>query len=135
MELAAYGASVLLAAILVFAAVGKLADRQETAVGFGRLGLPAAAPMAVAVPVAELTTALALLLVPVLGGVLAIIVLGSFTGFLADRVNKGVTEPCRCLGGTSTRPVSWDDVLRNGAFLAVALIVVLFGPTTAPFLL
>ncbi|OWY62821.1 hypothetical protein B7486_56375 [cyanobacterium TDX16] len=134
MELAAYGASLLLAAVFVAAAVGKLADRQETAVGFGRLGLPASSAMATVVPVAELTTALALALVPVAGGVLAIVVLGSFTGFLADRVNKGVAEPCRCLGGTSTRPVSWEDVLRNGAFLAVALIVVLFGPTTAPFL-
>jgi len=86
------------------------------------------------VPVAELTTALALALVPVAGGVLAIVVLGSFTGFLADRVQRGVAEPCRCLGGTSTRPVSWEDVVRNGAFLTLALVVVLFAPPVAPFL-
>lgn len=134
MEVAAYGAALLLAAVFVVAGVGKLADRQETSVGFGRLGLPAAAAMATVVPVAELTTALALALVPVAGGVLALVVLGSFTGFLADRVHRGVAEPCRCLGGASTRPVSWDDVVRNGAFLALALVVVLFGPPLAPFL-
>ena len=132
MELAAYGAGLLLAAVFVVAGVGKLADRGETAVGFGRLGLPAASVMATVVPVAELTAALALVVVPVAGGVLALVVLGSFTGFLADRVQRGVTEPCRCLGGTSTRAVSWDDVVRNGAFLALAVVVVLFGPTVCP---
>ena len=134
MVLAAYAAALLLAAVFVVAAFGKLAARRQTAAGFARLGLPASGAMATAVPVLELTTALALVLVPVAGGVLAIVVLGAFTGFLVDRVKRGVAEPCRCLGSPSNRPVSWEDVARNGAFLAVALVVVLFAPGMAPFL-
>jgi len=129
-EPGAYLAGVLLAAVLVVAAVAKLADRKGTAAGFERLGLGGSPALAVAVPVAELTTAAALVLVPVVGGVLAIVLLGSFTAFLADRVRRGVDAPCRCLGGASDSPVGWPDVLRNTAFLALALIVVLFAPAT-----
>jgi uncharacterized membrane protein YphA (DoxX/SURF4 family) len=133
-EIAAYAAGLLLAVALAVAGVAKLRDRSQTEVAFTQLGLPWAGPLSVLVPVAELLTALALLLVPVAGGVLALVVLGSFTAFLADRVHRGVVAPCRCFGAASDAPVSWDDIMRNGAFLAVALVVVLFAPTVAPFL-
>lgn len=134
MELAAYVTGLVLAGFFALAGVAKLGDRAKTAAGFAQLGVPVPATAAVVVPGAELVSALALVLVPVAGGVLGLVVLGAFTTFLADRLHRGVVAPCGCFGGSHDDPLAWTDVLRNGAFCALALVVVLVGPTTAPFL-
>lgn len=117
-------AAVVLALVLVFAAGSKARDRVGTQRSFTALGVPAPRVAAVVVPLIELATAVALLLRPAVGAVVALVVLAFFTTFLAGRLRAGVTAPCRCFGGTGTRPLSVVELVRNGelALLAIAAL-------------
>lgn len=114
-------AALALAAILVVAAVAKLRDRPATSRDFASLGLPSPGFWAVAVPAAELATALLLVLLPGWGGVLAFALLAAFTANLALVLRSGRVASCACFGGASTEPVSSRHLVRNGVLLLAAL--------------
>lgn len=115
-------AAVVLAAVFGYAAVAKLRNRAATVTDFASLGLPRAELWAVAVPVAELVTAAALLIVPGWGGVLAFALLAAFTANLALVIRSGRIASCACFGGASTEPVSNRHLIRNGVLLVLALV-------------
>ena len=51
--------------------------------------------------------------------------LAAFTTLLVGRLRAGRTEGCGCVGAWSTRSLSWSDVVRNLALIAVGCIAVL----------
>jgi len=125
----AWVAPVALAVAFAAAGGAKLADRPATVEGFRALGVPAPALLAVAIPVAEVLAAVLLVAAPAVGAAVAVVLLVAFTGLLAVRVAQGSTAACRCFGGVRVRPVSWRDLARNTALLALAVVVLVASPT------
>ncbi|MGH1490366.1 MAG: DoxX family protein [Acidimicrobiales bacterium] len=122
MSIAAAVGALILAATLVIAAVAKLRDRAGTEADFESLGLPNPRFWAGAVPIAELATAAALIVVPGWGGVAAFGLLAAFTANLVMVIRSGRVASCACFGGSSTEPVSSKHLVRNAALLVLALL-------------
>jgi uncharacterized membrane protein YphA (DoxX/SURF4 family) len=123
--LASRVAALVLALVFLVAGLAKLRSPIDTRRALGALGLPRPDVLGVAVPVVELATALLLVLDPVTGGASAVALLAAFTTLLVGRLRAGHTEGCGCFGAWSTRPLSWADVVRNLALIAVGCIAVL----------
>jgi uncharacterized membrane protein YphA (DoxX/SURF4 family) len=104
---------VLLAAVFVRAGAAKLARPAATATSFAALGVPAAGPVARAVPATELLVAAVLLAAPRAGAIGSLALLVPFTAVLARAVARGTRTPCNCFGGARADPISWADVIRN----------------------
>ncbi len=117
-------AAASLALVFAWAAVAKLRSPGQTAEGFAALHLPRPDALAWAVPGIELATAVALLVRPVWGALVAFALLTGFTVFLADVVRRGVPVSCHCFGAGGDRPVDRRSLYRNGALLAIALCVI-----------
>ena len=117
----ALAAALALAAVLAWAGVAKLRRPGATADDFAELGLPGAGLLSIAVPVAELVTAILLVLVPGWGGVVAFGLLAVFTANLAMVVRSGRLVSCACFGGSSRDPVSSRHLVRNLVLLAMAM--------------
>jgi uncharacterized membrane protein YphA (DoxX/SURF4 family) len=118
-------AAVVLAGLLVWAAVAKLADRPATEAGFRAMGLLGADRLAVAVPVTELLIAAALLAAPRIGGVTALVALATLTVVLVAVMRSGRGVPCPCFGAARARPIGRRDIVRNAALMALAVLVIL----------
>lgn len=113
-------AALVVAGALAAAGVVKLVDRQRTAAGFERLGLPRPVAWSWAVPIVELAVALTLVTFPGWGGVVAFALLSGFTVYLAGLVRSGRAVPCACFGSAGDRAVSSVDLVRNGLLLGAA---------------
>jgi uncharacterized membrane protein YphA (DoxX/SURF4 family) len=113
--------AVVLAAVFVWAAAAKFARPAVTAAGFRTLGLPVPGGLAWAVPAAEVVTAVLLVAVPPVGGVVALVLLGAFSAVIARALRLGLTTPCGCFGATSAKPVSRADLVRNLLLACLAL--------------
>jgi uncharacterized membrane protein YphA (DoxX/SURF4 family) len=129
---AGYATAVLLAALFAWAGVAKLRDPQATETTFAALGLPAAATLAAAVPVAELVLAVLLLVSPRAGAVLAIGAMLAFTIVLVRAMRAGVEVGCGCFGSANREPVGAVALLRNGLMTAAAVLVALVAARRAP---
>jgi hypothetical protein len=90
------------------------------------MNLPAASFLATAVPLAELGVAVALVVRPRVGGILAIAMLAAFTLILRRAIAKGSHASCACFGSASTDPITWVELARNAmlSMLAIAAIAV-----------
>ncbi len=124
-----YACACALALLLVLAAVPKALHPADTSTGFAALGVPAAAVLARVVPGVEVAVAWALIVWPRVGGVAALILLVTFSLFLARAVRRGVRAPCNCFGQTTGDPISAVDLLRNAVLAALAAAALL---TNAP---
>ncbi len=125
----AYPAAVVLATVFFFAGASKLMDPRATGASLRALAVPAAAMTARMLPLVELTVAVALLVVPVVGGVLALGALSAFSAVLAARIRGGSTAPCGCFGSTAQEPASSVELLRNGLLAALAVTALFaYGP-------
>jgi len=116
-----YLAALVLAAVLVLAAAGKLARPAATAAAFRTLRVPRPGAAARVVPVAELAVAVLLIAAPRAGGVAAFVLLGVFSALLVRVLRAGIRAPCRCFGGVREAPVSAPDVFRNALLAGLAL--------------
>jgi hypothetical protein len=116
-----YACAGALAVVLAVAAVAKVRDLGATAASFARLGLPRPATMARVVPAVEGGTAVVLLLTPVLGGLVALVLLSFFTTFLVTRLLAGVRAPCSCFGSSRRDPLSAANLVGNGFLVLLAL--------------
>lgn len=121
----AYPSAVVLAAVFLYACASKLMDPRAPGETLRALAVPAPAVTARMLPLIELALGLALLFLPVVGGVLALAALIAFSAVLAARIHGGSTAPCGCFGATSQEPVSSVDVLRN-ALLAILAVTAMF---------
>lgn len=120
----------VLAGVFALAAVSKLAERPTTTRSFEDLGLRWPAPLAMIVPLAELLTAVVLVLWPAVGAAAALAMLCAFTVILVRVIRGGVPLGCACFGAWSARGntgVGWASVARNAVLAAMATFVVVAG--------
>jgi hypothetical protein len=122
----ALAARLVVAAAFLVAAVQKLRARAGLTTELAGFGVPGTlvAPAAVALPVAELVTAIALVAfagspVPAFVG---IGLLALFTGAVLANLAQGRRPPCPCFGAASAEPLSARTVVRNGWLLALAVL-------------
>ena len=127
----ALAARLVLAAIFLIAGLAKLADRQGSRTALEGFGVRArlARPVGIALPVAELVTAVALV-VPATawsGAVAAAALVGLFIAGIAVSLARGVEPDCHCFGQLHSEPVGWRTLARNLALLALAVVVIAEG--------
>jgi peroxiredoxin len=117
----------VLAAVFGVAGVAKLFDYVGSRKSLADFGVPGflAAPLAVLLPLAELTCAVAFL--PdssvwwAARGV--IVLLALFIVGIGISLARGRTPNCHCFGQLSSSPVSWKTVARNAVLLVPAVLL------------
>lgn len=119
-------AALLLATVFAWAGAVKLVSPDRTATAFRSLGVPAPALLARAVPLTELATSALLVVSPRAGGVVALVALSLFTGFVLKALRQGNRGGCGCFGATtSTDDLSYVEPTRN-LLLALAATATLW---------
>lgn len=118
--------AIALAGLLAVAACGKLRDRDRAGTMLGEFGVPErwSRLAMVALVAAELTVAALLVAAPRAGAVATVVLLLVFSGAMARLLRAGRTASCHCFGDLGSTSVGPTALLRNGALLAVALLVV-----------
>ena len=123
-DIAALTARLVLAAVLFTAALAKLADRSGSRRAVADFGVPAVLvePLALAVPVAEIVTAVALLPDPTArwGALGACALLAAFTATIAVNLARGRRPPCHCFGQLRAAPLDSSMLVRNLLLLGAA---------------
>ena len=110
-------AGIVLAAVFAWSGIAKLVRRPDLTA----LGLPSQTWWVLSF--VELDLAVALVVVPSFGGLLAMALLAGFTTFLAARRKSGVG--CGCFGSSKAAPISTVDFVRNAALFVVATVAAL----------
>src|SRR4051794_12574140 len=135
MDAAVLVARLLLGGMFVVAGVGKLADLpgfRRALLGFG-VGERLARLGAIALPIAELVTAVALFVQPsaIWGAAAALVLLAAFTGAIVNALARSEAPDCGCFGALHSAPVGRRQVARNAVLAAPAVFVVVAGPGAA----
>jgi peroxiredoxin len=124
-------ARLILAAVFVIAAVGKLARRQETAATLGHLGVPAGIRPAlpIALPAAELTVACGLVVTVTAAwaGLAAFLLLAAFTAGIVRVLRAEEEVDCNCFGALAPAKVSRWTLARNLLLMGLAGFVAASG--------
>ena len=128
-------AVVCLSLILVWAAVAKIRNADDTAQEFESLGMPMPDLAAKLVPATEVIAAITLLVLPGWGSVFAFFLLAAFTMILLTILRSGVPLACGCFGSASRTSVGKADVIRNVVLLAFAVVGSLIDRLERPTLL
>jgi hypothetical protein len=110
-----YVAALVLAGLLAWAGVAKLARPRTTAAAFAALGVPGAR----LVPLLELVVAALLVTWPAVGGWSAAALLLAFGAVLVRAARRGVG--CACFGAAPSQPASAWELVRNGGLLVLAV--------------
>jgi peroxiredoxin/uncharacterized membrane protein YphA (DoxX/SURF4 family) len=122
---------VLLAVVFATAGVGKLLDLKASRESLRDFGMPAglANIAGVLLPIAELATAVLLLLTPTaeIGAVVALVLLGGFIFGIARAMRQGVAPDCNCFGQLHSAPAGRTTLIRNGILAALAVVVLIGG--------
>ena len=117
-----------LAGVLTLSGITKLADRSGTRTALGAFGAPAklAGPLAVVLPLVELTVAglLVISATAIAGAVAAMILLAIFTAAIARTLARGETPDCHCFGQLHSKPAGRGTLIRNGVLMALATIAI-----------
>ena len=121
----------VLAAMFVIAAIGKLADHAGSRDALRDLGVPArlATPLATGLPLAEL--AVAVTLIPAAtawwGGLGALALLLCFLAAIAVNLRQGRTPPCHCFGRLHSAPAGPSTLVRTAVLTVLAGVLVAAG--------
>lgn len=125
----------LLAAVFLVAAIGKLADVPGSRRAVASFGVPAAlaAPLGLLLPLAELAVAIALLPMATApwGALGALILLLTFVVGISLNLARGQSPDCHCFGQIYSEPVGASTLVRNGALAVLAVFVLIAGRSTA----
>ncbi len=125
-------ARIVLAAIFLVAALGKLRDGAGTRQAMRDFGAPAAlaGTLALVLPALELTAAALLLIdaTAVAGAVVSLVLLAVFSIAVARVLARGEAPDCHCFGQISSQPASWRTLARNAVLAALAVLVLVAGP-------
>jgi hypothetical protein len=124
-------ARLVLAAVFVVAAAGKLVARSRTVETLTQFGVPASLrrPAAIALPLAELAIALALLpaATAVPAALAAALLLAIFTAAVVRVLARGEEVDCNCFGSVGSSRITRWTAARNIVLLAVATTIVIAG--------
>jgi len=122
---------VILAGVFALAGATKLLDRRGSRQSLQDFGVPTRLipALAVALPVVELVTALALLpqATAIYGAIGAAALLCAFIGAVSVSLLRGRRPDCHCFGQLHSEPIGWQVLARNGALLFAALFVIVQG--------
>ncbi|MGW4118385.1 MauE/DoxX family redox-associated membrane protein [Nocardia sp. NPDC004711] len=117
-------ARLVLAVVFGLSAWGKLADGPGTRKAVGEFGIPLAWTPAVAwaLPAVEAVVAVALLPPWTAAGaaLVAILLLGMFTGAVVRLLRQGKRPVCSCFGAASAAPIGRGTVARNIVLIVLA---------------
>ena len=122
-------ASLLLGAVFIFSGITKVAAMQQWRAQASALGV--AGFVVSGLPIVELAVG-ALLVAQIARRPVAIVagvLLVAFTALLAVRLSQGRRPPCACFGALTSKPISWTNVARNAAFIALAVVIAWFRPS------
>lgn len=122
---------IFLAVIFFIAAVGKLFDLEGSEKANKAFGVPEslAKPLAILLPILEISVAILLLFIGTswfgaIGGTLLFTI---FIGGMLWQLKQGNAPDCHCFGQIHSEPVSSKSILRNAAFLVLSLALVFSG--------
>lgn len=125
-NVAAVIARLALGVVFVLAAGTKLRDPQGSRQGMSDLLSPRFAPLSIALPIVELAIALGMLVAPPpwrnYATFASMLLLVAFTGAILRAMQRPHPPACHCFGASSTQPVGAPMVVRNAAFLLLALV-------------
>lgn len=131
MDIFLFTIRLVLAGVFGVAAFGKLIDREGSEKALRDFGVPGfLVPVFVfALPVAELVVALGLFFVEVswFAAIGSAALLAAFTVGMLFQMAKGNSPDCHCFGQIHSEPVGVSSVLRNAAFLAIAVVLIVAG--------
>jgi uncharacterized membrane protein YphA (DoxX/SURF4 family) len=115
-------ARVLLGLAILFAAITKIASGQRWVEQASALGVTRS--LAMVLPWFELVVGAAVVtgLAEPWPAAIAVGLLVVFTAWIAIHLVRGEHPPCACFGSFSTAPLSWRDVARNGALIALGVV-------------
>jgi uncharacterized membrane protein YphA (DoxX/SURF4 family)/thiol-disulfide isomerase/thioredoxin len=126
---------VVIAAVFLTAAVGKLLDLPGSRQAMRDFGLrgPLADVAGVLLPLAELATAAALILRPSAqwGGLAALLLLLAFMAGIGNALRLGVAPDCHCFGQIQSSPAGRGTLVRNAILAAGSAVIVGWGPGSA----
>lgn len=129
------GVQLLLAGVFAVAGVAKLFDRAGSRQAVGDFGVPERlAPLvAVLLPVAELATAVALVIHPWArgGAIAALALLLGFSAGIANAIRRGKDIDCGCFGRVYSEVAGTRALVRNLVLAALAGVLVIHGPGPA----
>jgi len=129
------GARLVLAIVFVAAAAGKLADQRAFRSSLADFGMPdrSLAALALLLPLAELATAVALLVRESArwGAVAALVLLSVFVAGIAGAMARGRQPDCHCFGQLSSAPAGRGTMIRNALLAVPAVLVAATGPGEA----
>lgn len=135
MDWIALSARLLLALVFTVAAAGKLADQSGTRDTLSEFGMPARslAPLAVLLPLAELTTAVALVLQQSArwGAIASLGLLVIFAAGITRAMLRGEAPDCNCFGQLGSAPAGRGTLIRNAVLAIPAVFVLARGPGKA----
>ena len=124
-------ARLVLAVCFAVAGGAKLADREGTREAVVAFGAPArlAGPLALILPVAELSVAVLMLFsaTSVAGAAAALGLLVLFSAAIAVSLARGQAPECHCFGQLHSSPAGWKTLARNGALAATAALALVGG--------
>jgi len=131
MEIVLLGARLVLAAVFLAAALGKLSDRsgfRRTLADFGVSAGPARVA-GTALPLVEFVVAVALVVPGSArwGGLVAAALLLAFCAGVGRALARGETPECNCFGRVRSRPVDRATLARNLLFVSLAAFVAVAG--------
>jgi uncharacterized membrane protein YphA (DoxX/SURF4 family)/thiol-disulfide isomerase/thioredoxin len=125
-------ARLLLAVVFATAGIAKLLDREGTRSALEDFGVPrvALSPASILLPLAELTTAMALVPPQTAqwGGLAALVLLLAFVGGIANAMARGQAPDCHCFGQLHSAPAGRGTVIRNLSLAVPAALVAIEGP-------
>lgn len=135
MSIALLGARLLLGAVFLVAAAGKLRDREAFRRSVAAFGFPAslAGAASVLIPIIEIVAAILIIRAPSawLGARASLTLLLVFTAAIAINLARGRTPSCSCFGSAASEPIGPATLVRNLALAACALLVVVAGEGTS----
>jgi peroxiredoxin len=125
----------VLAAVFILAAVGKLLDLRGSREAVAGFGVPKAAADVIGnlLPFGEMASGTALLVRPAAigGAIAALTLLTAFIVGMASALSRGAAPDCHCFGAIHSEPVSASQIVRNVVLVGIALFVLIAGPGKA----
>jgi peroxiredoxin len=134
MDTALLIARLVLAAVFLVAAIGKLADLQGSRRAVAAFGVPEtlAGPIGLLLPLAELVVAVCLIPDATAWGAAigALVLLAGFIVGISVNLARGEKPDCHCFGQFYSEPIGVSTLIRNVILAAIALFIVVEGHPT-----